>query len=255
MAWLVRKGDALDLSRPARPRRAPVWAAGLALALACLAAARGLPYLRAAAQSRQYARQNAQMERALPGSQRRLARLTGQTRALRAALAAEAGLRAENAALRALVGGGHVDAGLCWRPCRAVSLADAALTAVYDDGGAPPAGAALTDAEGRFAGLVTGTHGQAARAGRPGCTVFCTVGGAQAALCAESGVLWLIGLPRRSGVAAGDTAATLYGCTAGVYVGQVAAPPRPDAGGLTCRVPLTDTAAPGSGLLFAVTAG
>ena len=186
----------------------------------------------------------------------RLQALSLENASLRGALAAAVPLRAENAALRALANSPQAEGSRRYSPCTVVGQAPGALTL---SGAGLTAQSAVVDTLGRFAGVITdaaagGREAAAAPAGSTSCRVICTVGpnGAHGSLLREGGVLYLVGLPRHSGAAAGDIAATQSGCPAGLWVGRLAEAPRVEAGGLTARAPLEETAALTTAACFAV---
>lgn len=149
--------------------------------------------------------------------------------ALHRLLAQSADARAENDALRQLVGCGRSVTGVT--PARVTARTVNGFTLACPD--AAP-GDAVLDAAGRYAGTVTATDG--------GC---CTVAfSAAAGLCgAYAGLVtpgkWqLTGLPADCALTVGDIVTTADGD----WLGTLAEAPIPDADGLTASAALTDTA-------------
>ena len=144
-------------------------------------------------------------------------------------LAQSADALAENAALRQLAGCGRVSSAVM--PARVIALTSDGLTLACTDAAV---GAAVLDADGQWAGTVSAV-------GTDRCTV---VFAPDAALCGayaglvQPGQWQLTGLPADSALAAGDIVTT----PGGDWIGTLAAPPTPDADGLTAQAALTDTA-------------
>lgn len=180
-----------------------------------------------------------------PGYTARLDALQDELFRLRLALANQADLAAENAALRSLLGGEAVPAGR-WQP--------AAVAARALDGGLVvsvsadlPTGAAVLDAEGRWVGAAAGpgrTAGTAEvdPAGQGAGAVPALAGGQCGVLARRGGDLWLEGLPRHSNLAPD----TLVTTADGLWVGRLAEAPTAEETGLNERAPLFDTARPGA---------
>jgi hypothetical protein len=173
--------------------------------------------------------------------------LTQDNAALRQKLAQLLPLEEENAALRKFSQCTSLPAGLCLVPCRTTARNTGGF-AVSAPGLA--AGDALVDSQGRLAGVVTRSSESSARIALPGCSgalLPCAVGNVPAAgtLQRRGSVLWVTELPRGSGAAQGEPAATLgYGrCPAGLWAGILAQAPQPSADGLTEEAPLRDTSA------------
>lgn len=233
----------LDLARPRRRRR---WLAVLLPGLALLALGLALPRLAAAAPAGLAHLQSALGDRLVPHYTRELADLQRENARLHSQLARSADALAENEALRQLVGAGCPEGR--WQPCRVVArLEDGVLLA-----GTAPAGAAVLDPRGRYAGRVVDCPGddtcRVAFAGT-GADPCAGLAGAFAGLLDRDGGWALTGLPADCGLAAG-TAVTTPG---GYWLGALAEAPSPDEGGLTARAPLTDTADLGSLLFFVKT--
>ena len=237
--------ESLVLWRGRRRRRRRL-AAGLAgVLLAGLLALRWLGPLRAAAGALGAKTDRALADALRPGYTARLDALQDELFALRRTLASQAGLAAENTALRSLLGSEPRPAGR-WQPAAVAARAlDGRLTLA-----APqdlPVGAAVLDAEGRWFGAVAGP-GPAGHtivadpAGQGAGAVPALAGGQNGVLVWHGGRLWLAGLPRHNNLAAG----TLVTTADGLWAGMLAEAPMPDETGLNERAPLTDTAAPGT---------
>ena len=162
-----------------------------------------------------------------PGYTARLDALQDELFALRRTLASQAGLAAENTALRSLLGSEPRPAGR-WQPAAVAARAlDGRLTLA-----APqdlPVGAAVLDAEGRWFGAVAGP-GPAGHtivadpAGQGAGAVPALAGGQNGVLVWHGGRLWLAGLPRHNNLAAG----TLVTTADGLWAGTLAEAPMPD---------------------------
>ena len=209
----------LDLS--ARRRRRPWWTV-LLLAAALFA---GLPRLAAALPTA-----GAYLDRAVGARYTaRIDALQKENFALHRQLAQSADAVVENAALRALIGSGRAAAGVT--PARVTARGVSGFTLACPDAAV---GAAVLDAGGRYAGVVTAVDGSS-------CTVAFS---AAAGLCgACSGLVtpgeWMLrGLPADCTLAAGDIVTT----AGGDWLGALSAAPVPDADGLTAQASLTDTA-------------
>ena len=144
-------------------------------------------------------------------------------------LACSADALAENDALRRLAGCGRVSAAVA--PARVLARGVGGFTLACPGA---VSGAAVLDAGGRYAGIVTAVDGDT-------CTVALvrTAGlcGAYAGLVTP-GTWQLTGLPADCGLAAGDVVTT----PSGDWLGTLAAAPMPDADGLTASAALADTA-------------
>ena len=237
--------ESLVLWRGRRRRRRRL-AAGLAgVLLAGLLALRWLGPLQAAAGALGAKADRALADALRPGYTARLDALQDELFALRRTLASQAGLAAENTALRSLLGSEPRPAGR-WQPAAVAALAlDGRLTLA-----APqdlPVGAAVLDAEGRWFGAVAGP-GPAGHtivadpAGQGAGAVPALAGGQNGVLVWHGGRLWLAGLPRHNNLVTG----TLVTTADGLWAGTLAEAPMPDETGLNERAPLTDTAAPGT---------
>ena len=230
----------LDLARPRHGRR--VRRVLLALAL-CAALAAALPRLAAAVPAglgRLYA---AVGDWCAPHYTARLEELQRQNAALHARLAQAGDALAENEALRALTGSARAEG--AWQP--------AAVTARFADGVtlacAGAEGAAVLDAQGRYAGRVVRDNGNdtcdVAFAGSAQSPCAGLAGGHAGLL--ERGAAWqLTGLPADCALGPG-TPVTAPG---GYWLGTLAEAPAPEADGLTARAALTDTAALDSTVFF-----
>ena len=176
----------------------------------------------------------------VPHYESRLAHLQAENAALHTRLADAQAALAENDALRQWAGIEH-PAG-CWQTARVLRRwGDHAVLA-----GTAPVGAAVCDAQGRFAGRIT-----AAGADRCTLTFAEYLSPAAAGFAGEqAGLLqkgWrLTGLPLPTTLAAGTVVTTADG----LWLGTLAGIPAPAADGLSAEAPLTDTADLGSQVFF-----
>lgn len=183
----------------------------------------------------------------LPYYENQLAELDAENARLREQLAAGAGLRQENQALRGLLGSPAAEAARGAQPMPVVQRVGARFSLA----GSAPAGAAVLDAGGRFAGRTAPDPG--AEAGvlpvaSPAGT-SCLAGGQYGVLAVEGDRWFLEELPRHSGLTAGCTVTTADGW----WVGVLASAPVEDETGLCARAPLEDTADTGASVYFVVT--
>ena len=249
----MRNGLDLTVQRYGRKRRLRRRLAAAGLALGCALAA-GLAVLRfgpaavawlAALPPRAEAAVGDQL---MPHYTEQLAELTAQNAALRAELAETAGLRAENTALRALLESPAAETARGSQPMPvAERTADGFALA-----GSAPAGAAVLDAEGRFAGRAApddarpGLLPVESPAGTP-----CLAEGDYGVLERQDGRWVLAGLPRHSGLQPGCLVVTADGW----WVGTLAAAPAEDETGLCASAPLTDTADEDGSVYFVAQSG
>lgn len=163
--------------------------------------------------------------------EQRLTALQGENATLHARLAQSADALTENDALRTLLGCGRADG--AWRPAQVVAQRCGGVTLA----GAAAPGAAVLDAQGRYAGCVT-------QSGTDTCVMAFADGttaglaGGYAGLLDTTGGWTLTGLPADCTLAAGAIVTT----PGGHWLGVLAAAPTPAADGLTASAPLTDTA-------------
>lgn len=185
----------------------------------------------------------------MPHYTARLGELTRQNAGLRSQLAACANLRTENAALRSLLQSPAAEQSLGSRPM--------AVAERWTDGfslaGSAPAGRAVLDARGRYAGRTAAPDPD-----RPGLLPVqnpsdtpCLADGRYGLLSRQGGRWYLTGLPRHAGLSTGTVVTTADGW----WVGRLAAPPAEDETGLCSRALLTDTADLMAELYFVAPAG
>ena len=176
----------------------------------------------------------------VPRYESRLAHLQAENAALHTRLADAQAALAENDALRQWAGIEHPAER--WQTARVLRRwGDHAVLA-----GTAPVGAAVCDAQGRFAGRIT-----AAGADRCTLTFAGYLSPAAAGFAGEqAGLLqknWrLTGLPLPTTLAAGTVVTTADG----LWLGTLAGIPAPAADGLSAEAPLTDTADLGSQVFF-----
>lgn len=182
----------------------------------------------------------------LPHYTEQLAALDAENARLRGQLAAGAGLRQENRALRSLLASPAAEAAQGARPMAVAQRVGNRFSLA----GSAPAGAAVLDAGGRFAGRTApdpeaepGVLPVASPAG-----TSCLAEGQYGVLAVEGGRWVLEGLARHSGLTAGCVVTTADGW----WVGVLASVPAEDETGLCARAPLEDTADTAGSVYFVV---
>ena len=245
----MRQGLDLTVHRYGKRRRARRRAAACAAALLC-AALTGLAVFRfgpaavawlAAVPGRV---ESAVGDWLLPHYTRRLTELASQNASLRAELAADASLRAENEALRTLL---ESPAAETLRGAQPLPVAQRTADRFALAGDAP-AGTAILDPQGRFAGRAApdgaepGILPVESPEGSP-----CLADGQYGVLSREGGSWFLDGLHRHCALEAG----CVVTMADGYWVGRLADAPAEDETGLCARARLTDTADRFSAVYFA----
>lgn len=181
--------------------------------------------------------------RLMAGYTDRLDELTQQNAALHARLAEAESALAENESLRSLLGSGRTAGS--WQPARVVARWGDRLRLACT----AREGAAVLDAQGRYAGRINTADRQdtcvmvVAGSEEAPCAGLC---GEVAGLLTSDGGWVLTGLPADCGLAAGAVVTT----PGGYWLGTLAEAPVPEPGGLTARAALTDTAALDSTVFF-----
>lgn len=185
----------------------------------------------------------------LPHYSEQLAGLAAQNAALRANLADAARLQEENRALRSLLESPAAGAARGAQPFR-VAARTAGRFALA---GSAPAGRAVLDWQGRFAGRTAEPEAGASPgllpvSGAEGTP--CLAGDQHGVLKRQGGRWYLDGLPRHCGLAAGCVVTTADGW----WVGTLADGPVEDETGLCASAPLADTADLGASVYFVASA-